>query len=230
LSPSRLRIAFIALLGVIVAGIVAILTYYFMDYVRQVMALPATRILWFVRLLIESTPQIFFWGLLLIIFLMVSIKSLSSRNLPVLSTVAEPLQPPRRERIAFWTIQIAHALSGDQYSRVRMAGYLGDIVLRLVAHQQKEDPERIRLLILQEKLEIPPEIKACVNARFRPVLEPGPGFWASIWFRLQRLFPFIMKSLKQEKVLSSGQTPGDEIEAIIHYLEEQLEVRDDRRD
>ena len=219
-----------ALLAVLLVGIVGILTYYFKDYVRQVLALPVTRFLWFVRLLIDSTPQILFWGLLLIIFLVVSLKSLSSSKPRVVQAVAEPLQTPRRERIAFWTNQVAHALSGDQYSRVRMAGYLGDIALNLLAHQQKENPEMIRLLILQEKLNIPPEIEACVKARFRPVLEPGPGFWASIWFGLQRYFPMIKKSSKQPKVLFSSQTPGDELEAIIHYLEEQLEVRDGSRD
>jgi hypothetical protein len=229
LSGSRLRIAKIVLLIVFTVGIIGLLTYYFKDYVRQVMALPVTRIIWFLQLLIDSTPQILFWGLLLIVFLIISIRSLSASNPPVLQAVPEPLQPPRRERIAFWIIQVANTLSGDQYSRVRMAGYLGDIALHLLAHQQKEDSEKIRRLILQKKLDIPPEIEACINARLRPVMEPRPGFWISIWHRFQRLFPFINHGSTQQKPLFPGQAPGDELEAIIHYLEEQLEVRDDSR-
>jgi hypothetical protein len=225
-----MRIATIALWAVLFVGIAGFFTYYFMGYVRQVMAMPVTRIIWFVRLLIDSTPQVLFWGVLLIIFFVVSIKSLSSGNRPSPRAATEPLQPPRRERIAFWTNQVAHALSGDRYSRVRMEGHLGDIALHLLAYQQKEDPEKIRRLILQDKLVIPPEIEACVNARFRAVLEPEPGFWASIWLGLLRLFPFLKKRSNQPMELFSGSTPGDELEAIVHYLEEQLEVRNDSRD
>ena len=230
MSDSRLRIARIALLAALTVVIAGGLTYYFKDYVRQVMAIPATRILWFVRLMIDSTPQILFWSLLLIILLVVGVKSLSSSNPPETQAVAEPLQTPRRARIAFWTHQVTLALTGDPYSRIRMAEFLGDLTLQVLAHQQKMDREEIRLLVLQEKLDIPPAIEACVKARFRQVLEPRPGFWASIGLGFRSLFPFFKKGAKQQVILFPGQVPGDEIEAVIHYLEEQLEVRDDSQD
>jgi hypothetical protein len=225
-----MRIAMMALVAVLSVIVVGVLTFYFKDYVRQVLALPVTRILWFLRLLIDSTPQLIFWGLLLFIFFVVVIRSLSAGNPPVVQMVGEPLQSPRRQRIAFWTNQFAQTLSGDQYSKIRLEGYLGDIAMQVLAHQYKEDPEKIRLLILQDKLELPPEIKAFVKARYRPVLETRPGFWASIWSGFQKWFSFFKNRLKQPMILSPGQSPGDEIEAVIHYLEEQLEVRDDSRD
>jgi hypothetical protein len=160
----------------------------------------------------------------------VGIKSLSTSNPPETQAVAEPLQPPRRERIAFWTNQVTLALTGDQYSRIRMAEFLGDLTLQVLAHQQKADREEIRLLILGKKLDIPPEIDACVKARFRQVLEPRPGFWASIWLGFRRRFSIFKKGAKPQIILSPGHVPVDEIEAIIHYLEEQLEVHDDSRD
>jgi hypothetical protein len=230
LNLQGLRLARIGLLVVFLLGVVALLTFFFQDFVRQVMAVPAARFIWFVKLLIDSTPQVFFWGILVIIFLVVSIQSLSVHKTTQVQAVAEPLQPARRERIAYWTNQVAHVLSGDQYSRARIAAHLGEIALQLLAFQQKEDPEKIRLMILRDQVEIPPEISACVKARFRPVLEPGPGFWASIRLGLQRLFPFLMKNSKQPPLLFSSLAPGDELEEIIHYLEEQLEVSDGIRD
>jgi len=230
LSPFRLRIAILGLLASVTLGIIGFLTYYFKDYVRQVLALPVTRMWWFLRLLIDSTPQVLFWAFILILLLVISIRSLSSSKPAAELVVTAPLQPARRERIAFLKNQIALSLSGDQFSRARMAGYLGIIALNLLAHQQKEDSEKIRLLVLQDKLEIPPEIEAIVKARFRPVLEPGPGFWESIWFSIRRLFPFLKQGSKQQMVLFSGKTPGDELAAIILYLEEQLEDRHDSRD
>ena len=160
--------------------------------------MPVTRILWFVRLMIYSTPQILFWSLLLIIFLVVGVKSLSTGNPPVIQAVAETLESTRRERIAFWTHQVTLALTGDQYSRIRMAEFLGDLTLQVLAHQQKADREQIRLLILQEKLDIPPEVEACVKARFRQVLELRPGFWSSIGLGFRSLFLFIKKGPKQQ--------------------------------
>jgi len=191
------------------------------DLVRNVLAGPVTRIFYFLGLLFKSTPQVLFWGMVLLFLLIVAGKSVEEVHRPAPPDFVAPLRPYKRERVAFWASQVNLALRGDHYSHTRLIEFLAGLALELDAQDERISVIEIRQRLERGELELPLEIENYLKARANTGYVPRPGFWQRLEERLARLW----NSLPGKKNQASNRRfTQEELEKIIQYLEDRLEV------
>jgi hypothetical protein len=218
------KIILLVILGILLA---AALTLALTDLVRNVLAEPITHILYFFGLLVKSTPQVIFWGLLLLFLLVVAGKSVQESRRSELPEFAAPLRSLKHERIAFWGNHINMALRGDHYSSTRLAELLAGMVIELCAQEERVSAIEVRQQLERGELDLPPEIENYLKARFTQGTIARPSFWQRIEDKLARFW----NSFPGKNNLDPGALPDhltrQELERIIHYLEGRLEVEHD---
>ncbi len=214
----------LAILGILLA---AAMTLALNDLVRNVLAVPITHTLYFLGLLVKSTPQVIFWGLLLLFLLVVAGKSMQENRRPAPPEFVVPKRPSNYERIALWANHIKMALRGDHYARTRLAEFLAGMVIELFAQEERVSTTEVRLQLERGELDLPPEIENYLKARFSQGAIARPSFWQWIKDKLARFWnSFSGKNHPASGVLPEHLT-RQELERIIHYLEDRLEVEND---
>ncbi len=215
------KIILLAILGIL---LVAALTLALTDLVRNVLAVPITHIFYFLGLLVKSTPQVIFWGLLLLFLLVVAGKSVQENRRHELPEFVATLRSPKHERIAFWANHINMALRGDHYSRTRLAEFLAGMVIELFAQEERVSTVEVRQQLEHGELDLPPEIENYLKARFTQGTITRPSFWQRVEDKLARFW----NSFPGKNNLDPGVLPDhltrQELERIIQYLEDRLEV------
>jgi hypothetical protein len=194
------------------------------DLVRNVLAEPITRIFYFFGLLVKSTPQVLFWGMLLLFLLIVAGKSVQEVEKPETPEFAAPMRASKRERVAFWAALVNLALRGDQYGHARLIEFLAGLALELDAQEERNPFIEIRHLLERGDLELPLEIENYLKARFNSVYIPQPGFWQRVAVRLARFWGLFSGKKNQDPGAFSDRLTQEELEKIIQYLEDRLEV------
>jgi hypothetical protein len=212
------KIIVLAILAII---LVIALALALTDLVRNVLAGPVTRIFYFLGLLLKSTPQAIFWGMVLLFLLIVAGKSMEEVHRPVLPDFTAPVRSIKRERVAFWANQVNLALRGDHYSYTRLIEFLAGLALELDAQDERISVVEIRQRLERGELDLPLEIENYLKARANTGYVPRPGFWQRIAERLVWLW----NSLPGKKIQASGaRFTQEELEKVIQYLEDRLEV------
>ncbi len=211
-------------LAILAIGLVTALALALTDLVRNVLAGPVTHFFYFLGLLVKSTPQSLFWGMVLLFLLIVAGKSVQEVRKPAAREYTAPRQPAKRERVAFWATHVNAALKGEQYSHARLIEFLAGLALEMDAQEEHISVAEVRQRLESGELDFPPEIENYLKMRLNTGYMPRPGFW-------QR----VKASLARWRNWLSGQTtratnaPGDrltqaELERVIQYLEDRLEV------
>ncbi len=215
------RITLLSILGLFLA---AVLAWALEDLVRNMLAVPLIHLYYFLALLVNSTPQAVFWGILLLVLLVVAGKSVQEAGQPELPDFGDPLRIPKRERIGFWAIHINMALQGDYYSRARLAEFLGGVAMDLFAQEERVSVNEVSLRLERGELDLPPEVENYLKARFTNTYQPRPGFWVKARDKLARFWnSFFGKSSLASKSIHSERYSERELERIIQYLEDRLE-------
>jgi hypothetical protein len=216
------KIIALALLAIVVT---TALTLALIDLVRNVLAVPITQLFYFLGLLLKSTPQVIFWGMLLLFLLIVAGKSVEQVGKTAPAQFDAPLRSPRRERIAVWANHIHQALRGDQYARSRLAEFLAGLVVELLAQDERVSITEIRKRLELGELDLPPEIVNYLKARFAIGTFSQPGFWQVIAARLAHLWEALLGKTNLEASALPDRLTRPELEKIILYLEDRLEVK-----
>jgi hypothetical protein len=216
LSPGKIII--LAFLGII---LVIALALALTDLVRNVLAVPLTHIFYIFGLLLKSTPQVLFWGMVLLFLLIIAGKSLEEVHRPVPPDFTAPLRSYKQERVAFWASQVNLALRGDHYSHTRLIEFLAGLALEVDAQDEHISVVEIRQRLERGELDLPLEIENYLKARANTGYVPRPGFWQRLAERLARLW----NALPGKKNQAFGvRLTQEELEKIIQYLEDRLEV------
>jgi hypothetical protein len=129
--------------------------------------------------------------------------------------------------VAYWAAQVNAALKGDQYAHARLIEFLAGLALELDAQEERISVVDVRQRLESGELAFPLEIENYLKARLNAGSVPYPAFWQ----RVKQRLAWFWNSLSGKKTQATG-APGDqltqaELERVIQYLEDRLEVKHD---
>ena len=180
------------------------------DFVRDVFALPLSYIFWFVGIIFETIPQIWFWTGLIVIALILAVRSLDRERQPPPSAPGKSSRPARG-RIDIWAERITMLLKG-RYSRHRFGYFIGKLILDVLSHEERLSFRDLERRLEQGETVVPPVVRDYLFSRLKPAhAEARPNF-------LTRLKRF----LGLEKPMATRLNA--ELETIVKFLEDQPEV------
>lgn len=203
----RRRRRLIAGLVVATAVLIGVLALALKDFVREAIVLPLSYTFAGVRDVIERLPQTMLW----IVFIVV-LTGLAIAILLVTTQVTRRFRSPERQhrgRVEKWMRWIEMATHPSaQYSWQYTALRLRDLALDVLADRELLARDEIAQQLQSKQVEMPPEIRTQVEGLLaidstQRLLENGNGSE------------------------SRGDAGGIDIEQIVRYLEDQLEVRRD---
>jgi hypothetical protein len=205
-------------------------------FVREVVAVVILYFLWIGDLIFKTFPQSFFWALFLILALVIAGSSLvGGRQRIWQGREVEVVREGRVRVLARW---IQRAGRGA-YFRWNLAHHLGDLTLEALAYREGNSPEQMRELLRSGELDVPPEIRAYLQAGSMPWgqsferyrrdsgvwARPGAGT-ASGFARLTGVLSSLGRRLRPGA--RSSMLDLDP-EGVVRFLEDQLEVVNDDR-
>jgi hypothetical protein len=194
------RLALPALILLLLGLLALVLT----GAMQELVVIPLLYLLWLMRVLFESIPQVVLWIGFLAIVAIVAWRSLAMpRPMPV---VRQPA-PSSRAPVAGWAAIFERA-THDDYARQMLAQRLGQLAFELQANGERPRSESIWQRLHDESLDFPPDVRAYFQAGVR-MYQPLPAFWRRWWSRI------------------SGQVPrADPLdldpERVVRFLEDQV--------
>jgi hypothetical protein len=215
------KIIVLAILAILLAIALALALT---DLVRNVLAEPVTHLFYFLGLLVKSTPQVLFWGMVLLFLLIVAGKSVEEVRKPEIPDFVAPTRYTKRERVAYWAAQVNQALRGEQYSHARLIEFLARMALELDAQEEHISVVEIRQRLERGEVEFPLEIENYLKARYDPGRISRPNLWQRVKENMARLWNSLPGKKDPASRTFAGRLTQAELEKVIQYLEEQLEV------
>lgn len=183
-------------------------------YLYEKIVLPISYLMWIFGLLLRGTPQALFWGMLLVITLVLFLRSLSVA--PPRQPVGMPLENTysRRPRLRHWVRQILMSRN-ERYRRYLYEG-LGRLALEVLAHQRGITVNQYQQQI-DANQEQPPEIIIPFLEARRPQYRPQESFdFPKILSWLQRrmyTLPFFRRALPEQDL---------DLNELVEFLERQM--------
>jgi hypothetical protein len=141
----------------IVAGL---LTLVLQDYTRQLI-MPFLFTVWIGQILLATIPQAIVWGIFIALALLVAARTLLIRRPSPSSAVRS--QPPPEGRIEHWAGLIERSKQ-EAYYRWQLAQPLQALMVDVLAHRQRSTPRQIKDQLAANRLDLPPEIQAYLQA------------------------------------------------------------------
>lgn len=183
------------------------LVFLLQDSVGEDLAVELLRLLWTVRLLYESLPQLPIWVAFLAFALLAALSSLLLDRVPSREAAAPaPQSGGPVQVLARW---IRRASEGE-YFRRRLAQYLGTVTRQVLVYQQQIDPQELEERLMLGHPDLPPVVLDYLQARHET--------WAPTPLSL-------LSRLRQRLQLGGSSRPPDPaLESVVAFLEEQMEV------
>jgi hypothetical protein len=180
------------------------------NFARDVLLEAVGRLLWAGRLLFESIAQEVWWIYFLLFALLVALKSLFKGGMRLRK--AHEANMKQRGQIEIWASWIQHAALGDYFKR-RLAQHLGQLALEVLDYEEQISPIQLEQRLSAGNLDLPPEILALLQTELTPDAAEPAGLFAGRKIGLR----------------SSKQTaaPNADLEQVIRFLEDRLEVQYD---
>lgn len=136
-----------------------ILAYLLKDYVRAYVLDPFIYLYRIVGLVYRALPQALWWGLFLLVLIFIAIRSLRGER--EVNPRKKPEPASRASRALVWANLLRSAGRGN-YSRWLLAREMGNLTLRIIAHQERLSPGQARNLLQSGKITLPPGIQEYV--------------------------------------------------------------------
>lgn len=213
----RRRLSLVGLVLLLAAPLVLILR----DVARNVIVVQLLRILWIGRILFESIPQLPLWALFLVVAASIAVRSLIKGRQPLQKvTIVEADSsrvgdyPGRIQVLARW---IQRAAEGE-YFRWGLVQYLEELILEVLAHHEGATLGQMRQRLRTGRLDAPPEIQAFLQTKQRPTFSRPASLLSWLRRRLQS---------STEELWSQTSPSAPDLESIVQFLEDQLEVQHD---
>jgi hypothetical protein len=172
------------------------------DFVRGKVIIPFLKVLRFV----DDLPQDLIWFFFIGIILFFAYKTLIKWKIPW--SKSRRTQVVNQGQIEVLAELIRKANQGD-YFRERLAQYLCDLTLKIIAHRERLTPEIMKERLKSGTLDVPPEILAYLQAGL---------IWDSPHYRKREKTPLLDLDLKRI------------VQFLEHQLEYELEVSRDAKD
>jgi len=206
--------------------LVAALTLVLRGWVRDVILTPILFLLWLGGLLIRSTPQWIFWGVFLVLALLILANSLGTGKRPDQNVDRAEPGHPQRERVLFWAKQIRWKARRD-FSLLGNGEPLKRLILEVIAFQERLSLTEVEQRLESGELDVPPTIRMCLQ--HKPTPEPSSP--VSIWERLQhrwadfgRRAHVLISSLTESRSYTQPSPFDSELESVAQFLEDRLRI------
>jgi len=184
------------------------------DFIRESIVIPMMTALWFGDLLIKSTPQHFFWIILLIVVLILSLRGLRILFQRQDKYALVEQRETGRNRISLWWTQIISFRRDPSIGRFPESFYR--LILEVLSFQEQSPPTVIERALRNDTLDLPEDVRLFINLRKSPP-EPTPVDLLAILFQRFR------QRIRGDH--SPTSSPYDQnLAEAIHYLEEQLGI------
>jgi len=197
--------------------VVLLLAYTLQDFVRTVIVLPGSYLIWLLRTIFNSLPQILFWGVLIVFAFVLFYKSLTKKSDPPISEENKELMAARRSRFSFWRLQLYHR---SDISNNRLIEFIDRLVLEVLSFVYSVPAWQVEKRIENREIEVPNSLESYLIIN-RQVPAVFPVTWYRVFLRVIR--PWLQR-IRRSPTESPPQSSDQELEEIIHYLEEQLEI------
>ena len=173
-----------SLLFVLILLVLA-LSYFLKGYVLRYVLEPILYALRIERILYDAFPQFVWWGIFLLIFVMIALHSLL-RGQKSASIEVESLNEQPLSRVKTWSRWIEMSKRGN-YSEWLLARHFADLALDILVYQERQPYERIRDRVLTNYEEMPPELRDYLMVGLNtPSFRHYSEFLGSTsWFRIR---------------------------------------------
>ena len=149
--------------------------------VQDVLLVEVLRVVWGLRILFESLPQLPIWLLLVFLGLLVAVRSLLGRPGSGPPHVDEEGQ--HRGQISRLAGRIRRS-AGSGYYKWHLARHLRTTVLDALAYEHRLTPEEVRRRLDSGELDAPPEVLAYLYAGLAPVYSRSSSLLRRLRHRL----------------------------------------------
>jgi hypothetical protein len=207
-----------SLIFIAVLFIVSIICVVFWDVVRDQIIIPLYYLVWVGGLILKSISQKVFLVLLVIGCLIIGASTIKNLRLKGSQKASEKHTTAITSRYRFWSKLLSHSLSSE-FFRWEFALEARKLIFSIFSFQEGIDPEEAELRIKRRELPVPEVVKLLVEKREISVEAPIRN-WAEIWIqKILQLF-----SIQEPRKDQSG---SKQIEEIIHFIEDRLEITHD---
>ncbi len=199
-SPGILNIRVLIVLAVIAAGMLAILLQ---DVVQSLILTPIQYISWWIQIIYETLPQIFWWGVLIVFLLIIAVRSLTSVRLSRSRTIEKDRLG--KSCLEVWTENIEKAEKGG-YFKWYLAHKISMLTLDILADQERMTKDEAAAYLQGGKFNLPIDVRDYIKT----------GLDARISFQISELEKrfFILERKSPIKL-----TP----EEMVEYIEQKLD-------
>ena len=140
----------------LIIPLIVLLAYVLKDYVRMYILAPVLYALRIERIIYEALPQAVWWGIFLLILLVIAIRTLMRSYKPIPVDIRN-VEEQHFSRARTWSRWIWISRRGN-YSKWLLARHFAELALNLQSYQERQSLEQIRAQILSGKADISPAI------------------------------------------------------------------------
>lgn len=202
-----------------VALVVILLTVVLQDIVHHVILVPVAYVFWLGGQLLNSTPDILLWGWLILMAIILAVRSFNTGKDLRSRPVDPKIYRSRRDRQAFWLLQIQ--LAESPYARMRFVDFLSKVTIHVLSFRERMQPLDVEQNLEIGDLVIPPEVARFIQPKARPRVTHSKRLWMDFWGGVGRIF----SSLTGKKARTD--TFEHDLLRLVEFLEKQLYIDPD---
>ena len=216
-----LNIRRLIIFGVLILAASLALLLWSRPLVRELIIIPLSYWTWILGLFLESTPQIFFWLVTLMIIFIIAWRSFFVKEKPVAEVEKAPEYPPTGGRVLYWSRRVELMRMGVYYQSTFNEA-LGRLALDLISYRHRANNRQIERGLTQNSLRVPPLVrefllKHVFQREFKTV-----SYFTYLYRALRLWWVSRFKPSRQQQ----EELPA-EARSLIQYMEKELEVHYD---
>ena len=207
--------------------------------IREVIVLPLSYLFWSLGVFVDTTPQIFFWMVLLLLAGIAAFRSLARRGMASMEA------PPNLEnrvsggslngQVSFWFTKVNLLRQGQsKYFQNAFHQSVGRLLMDTLSYRYHLTPVEIEALLREGTLVVPEEVRAYALTSMRRQEFEQPRLFERYWSALVDLFrswfaPAPRQPGEDGPLMASSRSAQDEqqVQLVLKYIEEELEVPHD---
>lgn len=214
------RVKILIFAGIILLALV-ILVLLPGDFIRNSIAYPIYYVFWSLSMIIGSVDQTLFWGVLGVVGTLAAVISLALLIQPIHKDDEQILPAKDRSRFRFWLIKCLKMDVNEMY-RDDLAYSLWRLLRDVLIYQENADWKEVLRRANTGQLNIPEGLIPFLYDR--RLVEPSPRK------RFINRLVFLFQPAKKTQNLNPTSDMHQRVEAVILFLEERLEMNNDRNE
>lgn len=231
-----------AVLAVILAALLIALLFWARPLIRELIVLPLSYLFWAVNTFFRSTPERYFWAVLLVITGLAAYRSLLRQSIPVAELPAEVFESayerPLRGQVSLWNLRVSnlyHTESAYLHSTFQQA--VGKLLFDTLSHRYHLSQSEIERRLRENSLDVPAAVREYALNSLRRLDAVRPtGFKAYLRGLARQAWSAVTGALRP---ITGGQARGrmgislrtqrelEQLEVVLSYMEKDLEVPND---